>query len=478
MRTDTRGIPNLVARKHRRKSSFWQPIFSWINSSPLGRSFKIIPAGHQAAGPVNLARSYGGVTVTPELALTLSAVWACTWRYANTISTLPLQVMRVVGGANHASVYGEHPLYRVLHDQPNTKMSAATYWQSQVARSLTWGVSYARKLYGSQKQIVGLDPWDPQYVTAYLDQHDRLRYAYQPGLMTLPNGNFGPQDVAAEELFVVLDRSLDGLTGLSRIQYGANSMGAALSAERAAQLAWKNGFRASGILHIAQWLTDKQRDEYRKIVNNFVGSGGDVADENSQQFGVMVAENATKFEALTLKPADLELLSSRQFSVEDVCRWYDVPPILIGHSSEGQTMWGSGVEQLILGWQKLGLAPVLRKHEQEVWRQLIAPAEQETVFAEFNLDALLRGDSTSRATFYSQMSQNGVYTRNEIRARENLPPAEGGDKLTVQSNLVPLAALGEGTAPLNDAQQLHAALSAFLQLEKEAGTAPPPPQLQ
>lgn len=435
-----RSAPALTAEhRFRGQKGFFSPVFSFM--PPLMgalRTFKLWPGGAQATGPINAARSYAGMTVTPELALSLSVAWACIWRYANTICSLPLMTMQT-GEKNTATVAGKHELYSLLHDRPNINMSAASFWKSQVASMMSWGFAISEKQYVGSR-LVALDPWRPEYVTTYL-KDGRLRYRYNPA-PGIPNP--GPKDVSAEEVFVVLDRTMDGYTALSRIQYGANSFAHALSAERAAGLAWKNGLRATGILTIAAWLKPDQREQYKRIVNEFVGVGDDTTTGvDAKQYGVMVAENATKFETLSLKPQDLELLDSRRFSVEDLCRWYDMPPILIGHASEGQTMWGSGIEQIILGWFKMGLFPVTRTIEQEIHRQLVKPEEKEGIFAEFNFDAFLRGDSTSRANFISTMVQNGIYTRDEVRARENLPPVEGGDQATVQSNLVPLDKLGE-----------------------------------
>ena len=469
MTDNTLGLPNLVARGRStemvvvqrtasppsRLKSLFNPIFSFMPFMNGRATFKLWPGGASAVGPVNQSRSYGEINITPEVALQLSAVWACVWRYANTISTLPLHLMRSTDGVT-AKVARDHPLYVVLHDMPNSKMSAVKFWQAMIASMLTWGAAYARKnKIGSR--VVSLTPLRPEFMTAYMNADGDMRYRYWPG-----DPDSG-EDFSADDLFVLIDRSMDGYTGLSRIQYAANSLGMAIAGDRAASLTWKNGLRLSGILTIAQWLKPEQRAAYRQIVNQFVGTGtGTSADK---QFGVMVAENATKFEPISLKPQDVELLSSRKFSIEDICRWYDTPPVLVGHSAEGQTMWGTGVEQIILGWLKMGLAPVLRTIESEIWRQLISPQDRGLGFyAEFNLDALLRGDSAARASFYSQMSQNGVYTRNEIRSRENLPPMEGGDKLTVQSNMLPLEKLG--TMP-ETTVQVRDALRALLELDQK-----------
>lgn len=469
MSTDTRGVPNLVARGRSTRRAVVQstdvepgairqifnPLFSFADLG--GRLFRP-GAGTESIGPVNEARSFGGIKMTPELALTLSAVWGCVWRYANTVSTMPLQLMRGERG-NSAKAHRKHRMHTILHDMPNTSMSAVSFWRAMLASMMTWGVCYAEKIFlGSA--IVGLKPLRPEYMTAYATADGRMRYGYRP------SGVFGKRDsrdYSAEELFVVMDRTLDGYTALSRLQYGANALGLAMAGDRAAGLSYKNGLRASGILTIATWLKKDQRAAYRQLLKEFTGTGS--GTEEDKQFGVLVAENATKFEPVTLKPQDVELLSSRRFAIEDVCRFYDTPPVLIGHSADGQTMWGSGVEQLILGWLKLGLAPVLRTIEQEIWRQLLTPEERAAeVFAEYNLESLLRGDSAARAAFYSQMSQNAIYTRNEIRARENLPPKDGGDQLTLQSNMMPLDKLG--TMPGNSVQ-VRDALRSWLGLDDD-----------
>jgi HK97 family phage portal protein len=471
MTDKTLGVPNLVnARSQQlmvvqrsapapsRLRSFFSPIFTWFPFDTGKRTFRLWPGGGQAQGPVNLARSYGGVNITPELSLSISAVWACVWRYANTVMSLPLCLYRSADGQS-AMQERAHPLWRILHSIPNQDMSSAKFWQAMVASMMTWGVCYARKM-KINGRLVGLRPMRPEYMTAYLDSNGRLRYRYWPMGITGGDKN---EDLSADDVFVVIDRSMDGYTGLSRIQYAANTLGLSMAGDRAANLSYKNGLRASGILTIAQWLKPDQRAAYKRIVNDFVGTG--TGQDSDKQFGVMVAENATKFEPLSLKPIDVELLSSRKYSFEEICSWYDVPPILVHHATDGQTMWGSGVEQIILGWLKLGLGPVLTTIEKEIFRQLLTPEEQgQGYYAAFNLDELLRGDSAARASFLSQMTQNGVYTRNEARAKENLPKSAepNADKLTVQSNMSPIEKLG--TMPDNTVQ-VRDALRNFLGLD-------------
>jgi phage portal protein BeeE len=157
----------------------------------------------------------------------------------------------------------------------------------------------------------------------------------------------------------------------------------------------------------------------------------------------MPLEAGWKFVPLSMNPEDAQLLESRAFNVEEVCRWFDVLPILVGHASQGQTMWGSGIEQIMLGWLTTNLDPLLINIEQAVRKQLLPAAERPRFFAEFNRAALMRADSAGRAALLSSLGQNGYLTRNEGRALDNREPLPGGDDLTVQSNLIRSTDLGK-----------------------------------
>ena len=150
---------------------------------------------------------------------------------------------------------------------------------------------------------------------------------------------------------------------------------------------------------------------------------------------------------MSLSPADAQLLETRRFTIEEICRWFGVPGVLVG--TTGQTTWGSGIEQIVSGFHKFTIGPLCKQLEQALERRL---KHYEPITIEFKMDGLLRTDPASRAAFYSTMSQNGAMTRNEIRRLENLPPMEGGDELTAQSNLVPLRKLGQvqpASSPIN-----------------------------
>jgi len=411
----------------RKTAEFFNSFFDYGGGS-LSGGFYPVAAGGQARPPVNAARSATGAIITPNTTLALSAAWACIWLISDAISTLPFILNRRQGAVNFGSPATDKPLYAVLHDQPNAQMSSCEFWQVMIACDLLWGNGYALKTTNSQGDVVSLDPLRPEYVVPYRHPPDNsIRYRYYSPMATA--------DYSADQIFHLKDRTLDGLVGLSRIEYARNALGIARAADEATAETFKNGLRSGGFVKSDKYLKVDQRDELRASLRKF-STGG------PESGGLMVLEGGLDFTALTMNPQDVQLLSSRQFAVEDVCRFFGCPPVLIGHAAAGVTSWGSGIEQLLLGWLSLTLRPYVRRIEQTVQRSLIAIPDRASLYLTIDTDDLLGADSAARAALYSTLSQNGVMTRNEIRAKEDLPPMPGGDQLTVQSNLIPLEKLG------------------------------------
>jgi HK97 family phage portal protein len=141
-----------------------------------------------------------------------------------------------------------------------------------------------------------------------------------------------------------------------------------------------------------------------------------------------------------MTPEQQQLLSTRQNSVEDLCRWLDMPPVLAYHSN--MTTWGSGIEQIINGWHTLSIRPLMIFIEQAVRKSVLTAQQRQRYTCEFSYDALLRGDPDKRSQIIARQVQNGLKNRDEGRQLENDPPYDGGNIFTVQSNLVPVNLLG------------------------------------
>lgn len=441
-------------------------MFSWFAGSSFRAGLRTFyPAGGQAKPPVNAAESESGQIVAPDTALTLSAFWSCVWLIARTLATLPLDLKRYAKNGKGDLLFDD-PLYEVLRWKPNSKMTATNFWTFMWANLLVWGTGYAEKKYASGK-VIALEPLLSEYVTPYITDTGQLRFRIED-----PRN---PREIAADDMFRLFDKTLDGITGCSVIEFGRQSLGLAQAGEQASSNTFRNGLQAGGFIKVDKFLKPDQREMFRKEIADFSGKDG------KKRGGLMVLEGGTDFSQLTIKPMDAQLLQSRQFGVEDVCRWFGVPPILIGHSAAGQTMWGSGVEQIFSGFTRLTLRPYLTVCQQAVRAGLIPIPDRRDVTAEYDLDELLAGDSQARANLYSTFCQNGIMTRNEAREKEGLPRMEGGDVLTVQSNLIPLERMGddpaEGSGLTSAAEQVRNSLISFLQIRTDPPPAPPPATL-
>lgn len=370
--------------------------------------------------------------VTDSSALQLSAVWACISLLADTISTLPVGFFeRKPTGRVLAE---QHPLFRVLRRQPNADMTAAQFMGATISNMLLRGTAYWEKDI-SGGRIIGLSllPSARMSVTCKANGEEEFRYTYRGKQRVIPPA----------KLVRIPGFSLDGIHGLSAIEFGASMFGNAQAAELASSGMFARGLLPTTYFKYPTTLKQDQRADARDMIKRLSGavnSGEPVILEAGMEAG-----------ALGIKPHDAQLLESRAFSVEEICSWFRVQPFMIGRASQGQTNWGTGIEQQMIGFVTFTLAPWIRRIEQAIEKDLLTREEQGRFYAEFSLEGLLRGDSSARASFYSTALQNGWLSRNQVRAYENLPPVEGGDVLTVQSNLIPLADLGAATAA-NDAR--------------------------
>lgn len=203
-------------------------------------------------------------------------------------------------------------------------------------------------------------------------------------------------------------------------------------AQQTASKLFGAGGKPTGVLLVDSVLKKEQRDAIRASFGE-LSSGSSIGR-------LFVLEANMKYQQLGLSPEDQQLLQTRQFGIEEICRWFDVPPVLAHHSNV--TTWGSGIETIIDGWYKLSIRPILVSIEQAVTKRVLTPRQRARMAVEFNFDALLRGNAKDRSELYAQLVQNGIATRNECRQLENLPPMPGADELTAQVNLVPLTMLG------------------------------------
>ncbi len=406
----------------------------------LGKTIRLTDGGFW--GAFNGGQSSSGRTVSVDRAMRVSAVWACIRLIAETIATLPLGLYRRLPDGSR-QIDTNHPLYSVLAISPNEHMSPVQFWEAMLAAMLLRGNAFAQ-IHRAGNRIIALTFLLPHRMRLVC-KDGRIRYYYR--------FDDGERELDASEVLHIPAFSLDGRIGLSPISYGADIIGGAMSADDAANATFKNGMMPTVAFKVNRVLKPEQREDFRKYVKTV--SGAMHAGESP------VLEDGITPEAIGINPADAQLLETRGWSVEEVCRFFRVPPWMVGHT-EKNTSWGSGLEQQVIGFLTFSLSTWLRRIEKAVLKQLLRPEERLTHYAEFALEGLLRADSAARASFYSTMVQNGIYTRDDCRVRENLPRRGGNaDVLTAQTNLAPLDALGQ----TSDGQAARAALQNWLNAE-------------
>lgn len=376
-----------------------------------------------------------------DSALQLSVVWSCVRLISETIATLPLITYerRRVNGVVVPVVAREHWLYRILHDQPNADMTAVEFWEAIISQLCLWGNAYCLITRNGVGQIVALDPLNPALMAKPYRKDGEIRFDY-----TTPTGL---KRYTEGEIWHIKAFGTDGLCGLSPITVGWRSMCGATAAENASANTFKKGMRVGGVLTMKEYLSKEQREQAKQ---KFMGSV--FGDERTGN--LMLLEGAAELKPMDINPVDAQMLETRSFSVEDLCRWFGMPPAMIGHGT-AVSNWGTGREQINQNFIDYVLRAYMKRIEQGIMKSLIPPGEKARIFSEYSVEGLLRGDSASRASFYSQMIQNGVYTPNFCRALENLPPLDGGNILVMQSSMVPLETLGQNMAPASAAKSLE-----------------------
>lgn len=371
-----------------------------------------------------------GAAMTESAVLGLSTAWACVNLLVGTQASLPVMVYRSTKDGSRV-LAKDHSLYRVLHDSPNSQQTALDFWEFVCASLELRGNGYARKV-KSQGKIVGLVPIYPDIIAVRQLSGGRIGYRW-----TMDGKSYDETD---ETVLHIRGFGGNPLGGLSTLEYGRQTFDLATGINAAATTTFKNGMRPSIVVAFKEFLTPIQRaDVETALQEKFIG-----AMNAGRPF---IAEGGQTINTLSINPEDAQMLESRGFSVEEICRLFGVPPHMIGHT-EKSTSWGTGIEQQTLGFVKFTLRRRLKRIEQALMKQLLTPDDvARGVTIEFNLEGLLRGDSAGRSAFYGSALNNGWMTINEVRSLENLPPVDGGDVPRMQSQNVPITDAGQEETP-------------------------------
>ncbi|MFY3534936.1 phage portal protein [Achromobacter denitrificans] len=392
----------------------------------LGAPFGLTDAGAWARLGVS---SSAGVNVNDKNVLQLSAVWACARLISETIGTLPLGMHERASGGKRTAP--QHPLNFIIGTQPNPDSVSSVFWEAVVAAMLLRGNAHCEKLLVGER-VVGLQFLYPGRLTVSRkgDGSKEYRYTDDDGRQRV---------IPATKVWRIPGWSLNGKDGVSVVHYGAQVFGSALATDEAAAGVFKRGLMPTTWFKYPKILKDNQREEAREMIegrlSGAVNAGRPAILEADMEVGT-----------IGINPIDAQLLQSRGFSIEEICRWFRVPPWMVGHT-EKSTSWGTGIEQQMIGFLVFTLSPWLKRIEQSIVKDLLMPAERARYYPKFAVEGLLRADSAARASFYSVMVNNGILTRDEVRELEDRAPMGGNAAvLTVQTALTPLDSLGSNTA--------------------------------
>ncbi len=384
------------------------------------------------------SRFFFGVTssskiVNEKTAMQTTAVYACVRILSEAIASLPLHVYSYKdGGGKQMEI--NHPLYKVLHDEPNPEMTSFTFFEVMMCHLLLHGNAYAQIIKNGKGEVVALYPLLPNQMDVERDEKGRLQYIYTRQSDENPNfKDLGQIILKYEDVMHIPGLGFDGLIGYSPIAMAKNAVGLTIAAEEYGSAFMKNGASPGGVLEHPGVLKnpEKVRESWNEI---YRGSG------NGHK--VAVLEEGMHFTPITLKPDELQFLETRKFQLDEIARLYRIPPHLIG-DLEHATF--SNIENQSLEFVKYTLDPWLIRLERAMQKALLLPSEKGKYIIKFNVDGLLRGDYASRMQGYAVGRQNGWFSANDIREMENMnpiPDEEGGNLYLVNGNMCKLSEAG------------------------------------
>lgn len=355
--------------------------------------------GTTFAGQPNSA---AGMRVDDSSAMTLAAVYACLKVLGEDVSTLPFQVFRRVSDAAKEPAT-DHPLYDLIHDQPNEDETAQEWRERMTVDAASRGAGYSRILPGRRgfvDQLVRIDPNDIRRETAPGGDY-RYRVRSQGS---------SEEVILKDEIF-----ELRGFLGLSVLGLARQTMGSALAAEMHAGKSWANGAKPSAVLKHKKQLSAEAQERLRRSVES-VYSGA----PNSGR--IVILEEDMDWAQMQITNADMQFIESRYFSIEEVCRWFRMQPHKIAHLLRATF---SNIEEQNIEHTTDTVRPWCVRWEQAVKRQLIGAPQY---FCEHNLDAIQRGNTLAQAQALNIERNAGVINANEWRALKNRNPRPGGDQ--------------------------------------------------
>ncbi len=376
-----------------------------------------------------------GKNITPRNAMQMTAVYACVRIISETIASLPLHTYQYTESGKE-KMY-THPLYHLLHDEPNPEMTSFTFRETLMSHLLLWGNSYSQIIRNGLGEVIGLYPLLPHKMDVKRGISDeKIYYIYQTdtkGQVILPS----------DEVLHIPGLGFDGLIGYSPIAMTKNALGLGLASEEYGSKFFANGGTLSGVLEHPGHLKEpeKLRAEWERV---YGGSG------NAHKTAIL--EEGMKYTPISTNPSDAQFLETRKFQVNEICRIFRVPPHMVADLEKSSF---NNIEQQSLDFVVNTIRPWLVRIEQSIMQKLLKPEEKSKIFVSFNVDGLLRGDYQSRMNGYAIGIQNGFMSPNDVRELEGwnkIPAEQGGDNYFANGNFTKLEDAGNWNAKGGDSE--------------------------
>nr|DAJ09917.1 MAG TPA: Portal [Caudoviricetes sp.] len=403
-----------------------------------------------------MGSSTSGKRVNERTSMQMTAVYSCVRILSEAIASLPLNTYCYTdtGGKEKAI---SHPLYHLLHDEPNPEMSSFIFRETLMTHLLLWGNAYAQVIRNGKGEVIALYPLMPDRMTVDRDKNGHLFYKYTKSGEDAPTMDNGSVILSPSDVLHIPGLGFDGLVGYSPIAMAKNAIGLAIAAEEYGSKFYANGAAPSGVLEHPGTLKDPGR-----VRESWQATFGGSANANK----VAVLEEGMKYTPISISPNEAQFLETRKFQINEIARIFRVPPHMVGDLEKSSF---SNIEQQSLEFVKYTLDPWVIRWEQALYRTLLSEEEKKTVFFRFNVEGLLRGDYASRMNGYATARQNGWMSANDIRELEDLDriPAElGGDLYLVNGNMLPLTMAGAAYANKEEMEDDHEETDEVLGMEK------------
>ena len=372
--------------------------------------------------------STSGVAVTPESAMTSSAVFACVRILSETLASLPLITYERLreGGRKRATNFY---LYTLLHDEPNKWMTSFEFRETVQGHLALWGNAYCQVDYDESGRIVSIFPLRPDRMKDIKIENGVKMYQYQ-----LPSGEY--TWIGGERIWH-LKAFGDGLFGYSPVQLMRNAIGLSLAMEKFGAKFFGNGARPGGVLEHPGKLGDEAQRRLRS-------SWSEMHQGLDNSHKVAILEEGLKWHEVGIPPEDAQYLEGRKFQGTEIARIYRVPPHMIADLDKATF---SNIEHQSQEFLNYTMLPWTTRWEQSIRKYLLLPQEQKRYYAEFLVDGLLRGDITARTSYYATGRNWGWLSVNDIREKENMNPVDGGDVYLQPLNMIPAGSEENNDAP-------------------------------